>query len=178
MILTCSTQQVALVISFSVGRCVRINFCRNFLEAPVLLPYLLLTNPLRALTITKILESKGMLHLSSTYLWGKLLGRLKVLASLFWKGYFLDPLVLWGHIRPISDFAYVAWFTGYSCDIKLLEGVQRWWTKRIAGFQDLSDSEYRTQLSLHSIKGSLIRANVIIVFKIWMVIACTLVTCL
>ena len=70
------------------------------------------------------------------------------------------------HIRPIIDFASVAWFTGYSGDLKMLEGVQRRWTKKINGYHDLSYSERLARLNLYSIKGRLIRADLILVFKI------------
>lgn len=55
------------------------------------------------------------------------------------------------HVHPVLHFASVAWFTGYSGDISFLEAVQRRWTKRITGLQDLSHSERPVCLNLSSI---------------------------
>ena len=58
------------------------------------------------------------------------------------------------------------WNTGYLGDLRLLEGVQRRWTKEITGFRDLSYSERLSTLKLYSIKGRLLRADLIMVYKI------------
>ena len=70
------------------------------------------------------------------------------------------------HIRPILDYSSVVWNTGYVGDLRLLEGVQRRWTKEISGFRDLSYSERLFALKLYSIKGRLLRADLIMVYKI------------
>ena len=45
------------------------------------------------------------------------------------------------HIRPLLEWGSVVWFTGYLGDIRLLESVQRRWTRRIVGFDGLSYGE-------------------------------------
>ena len=51
-------------------------------------------------------------------------------------------IVFISHVRPILDFASVDGLVCcYTGAINLLEGAQRRWTKRIAGFQDLSYSQ-------------------------------------
>ena len=70
------------------------------------------------------------------------------------------------HIRPIIDFGSVLWNTGYIGDLKLLESVQRRWTKQIDGFADLTYAERLSRLNLFSIKGRLLRADLIMVWKV------------
>ena len=47
-----------------------------------------------------------------------------------------------------------------------MKGVQQKWTKIISGFKDLSYSERLSTLKLYSIKGYLLRADLIMVYKI------------
>ena len=70
------------------------------------------------------------------------------------------------HIRPIIDFGSVVWNTGYVGDLCLLESVQRKWTKKIEGFSNYSYDERLSRLNLFSIKGRLLRADMIVVWKI------------
>ena len=70
------------------------------------------------------------------------------------------------HVRPIIDFGSVLWNTGYIGDLHLLESVQRQWTKKIDGFVDLPYTERLSRLNLFSIKGRLLRADLIMVWKI------------
>ena len=70
------------------------------------------------------------------------------------------------HVRPILDFGSVVWNTGYLGDLRMLESVQRRWTRRVEGFADLPYSERLSRLKLFSIKGRLLRADLIQVWKI------------
>ena len=70
------------------------------------------------------------------------------------------------HIRPILDFSSVLWNTGYMCDDKLIESVLRRWTRQIAGFEDMSYPDRLKQLNLFSMKGRLMRADLIQIWKI------------
>lgn len=70
------------------------------------------------------------------------------------------------HIRPIIDFVSVLWNTGYVGDLQLLESVQRRWTKEINGLSNFSYTERLSSLNLHSIKGRLLRADLVMVWKI------------
>ena len=58
------------------------------------------------------------------------------------------------------------WNTGFIGDLHLLESVQRRWTKLIDGFSDLSYAERLERLNLYSIKGRLLRADLLIIWKI------------
>lgn len=70
------------------------------------------------------------------------------------------------HIRPIIDFASVVWNTGYVGDLKMLESLQRRWTKKIDGFADYPYSVRLSLLNLFSIKGKLLRTDLILVWRI------------
>ena len=70
------------------------------------------------------------------------------------------------HIRPIIDFGCVVWNTGYVGDQRMLESVQRRWTKKVCGFADLPYSMRLSLLNLFSIKGRLLRGDLIQVWKI------------
>ena len=70
------------------------------------------------------------------------------------------------HVRPLLDFCSPVWNTGFIGDIKSLEAVQRRWTKKIVGFSDLPYSDRLRRLSLFSIWGRLLRADLILAWKI------------
>ena len=59
------------------------------------------------------------------------------------------------------------WNTGFVCDLKLLEKVQRRWTKRIDSFEELSYLQRLTALDLYSVQGRLLRADIIKCWKIF-----------
>ena len=71
------------------------------------------------------------------------------------------------HVRPILEFASCVWNTGYLGDLKLLEGVQRRWTKQIEGLFNMQYSERLRHLNLYSVKGRLLRADIIKCWKIF-----------
>ena len=158
-------------LSFSFGKCVRMNFCRNFLDAPVPPPYFIADQPIKDVDNHKDLgvrvDASLKFHLHVREIAGKAGGIcFTILKGTQCRSPDFMKTVFISHIRPILDFASEAWFTGYTGDINLLENVQRRWTKRITGFHDLSYSERLAQLSLYSIKGRLIRSDLIMVFKI------------
>ena len=68
------------------------------------------------------------------------------------------------YIRPLIEFSSCAWSTGYVVDQNILEGIQRRWTSNIDGMRDLSYRERLERLDLYSVKGRLIRADLI---KCW-----------
>lgn len=70
------------------------------------------------------------------------------------------------HIRPLIDYASPVWNLGYVGDLKLIEGVQRRWTKAINGFENISYSERLQRLDLFSIQGRLLRTDLILTWKI------------
>ena len=76
-------------------------------------------------------------------------------------------MFLWKtHIRPIIDYCSIIWNTGYLEDLRLLEGVQRRWTKAITGLDHLSYADRLARLNLFSVQGRLLRADLIQYWKI------------
>lgn len=71
------------------------------------------------------------------------------------------------HIRPLTEFSSCAWFTEYVGDLKLLESTQRSWTKRIQGMENLSYGQRLEYLNLYSVKGRILRADIIKYWKIF-----------
>ena len=71
------------------------------------------------------------------------------------------------HIRPIIEYCSCVWSTGYQGDLRLLESVQRRWTKQICGIRDLSYAERLHTLNLFSVKGRLLRADMIQCWKMF-----------
>ena len=71
------------------------------------------------------------------------------------------------HIRPILEYCSCLWHTGYITDLRLLEGVQRRWTKHIDGMSMLSYAERLHALQLFSVKGCLLRADLIYCWKLF-----------
>ena len=74
--------------------------------------------------------------------------------------------ILISHIHPILDFCSPVWNLGYVGDTKSLEAVQRGWTKKIDGYSNLTYGERLRALSLYSIWGRLLRADLILVWRI------------
>ena len=79
---------------------------------------------------------------------------------------FMVPLFV-SHIRPLLDFASPVWNTGFIGDLRLLESVQRRWTKCIDGLQELPYSERLRLLDLYSVQGRLLRADMLKCWKIF-----------
>ena len=57
--------------------------------------------------------------------------------------------------------------TRYIDDTKLLEGVQKRWTREIHGLEDLSYPQRLEILDLYSVKGRLMRADILKCWKIF-----------
>ena len=71
------------------------------------------------------------------------------------------------HIRPVIEYCSCVWSTGFVQDLKLLERIQRRWTKRITGMASLSYCERLRTLNLYSVQGRLLRADLIQYWKIF-----------
>ena len=71
------------------------------------------------------------------------------------------------HIRPILEYSSCLWNTGYITDLNLLEKIQRHWTRQIQGLENLRYEERLQSLSLYSLHGRLLRADLIMVWKIF-----------
>ena len=70
------------------------------------------------------------------------------------------------HIRPQLEYGAPLWNLGYLGDVRLLEGVQRKWTKAVDGLSDLPYSARLDRLQLFSFKGRLLRNDLVLVWKI------------
>ena len=71
------------------------------------------------------------------------------------------------NIRPKLEYASTLWNTGYAGDLRKLERVQRRWTRKMRGLENLSYPERLHRLNLFSVKGRLLRADLIMVWKIF-----------
>ena len=71
------------------------------------------------------------------------------------------------HVRPLLDYASQIWNLGYSCDLKLLEGLQRRWTRVISGMENVAYNDRLKLLDLFSLQGRLLRADMILLWKIF-----------
>ena len=71
------------------------------------------------------------------------------------------------HVRPIIDYCSSVWNTGYIQDLKILESVQRHFTKQINGLSRFSYADRLKFLNLFSIRGRLIRSDLIKYWKIF-----------
>ena len=70
------------------------------------------------------------------------------------------------HIRPLLLYASQVWNMGYVGDIHKLESVQRRWTKEVANLADLDYASRLRQLDLFSIKGRLLRDDLVLCWQI------------
>ena len=71
------------------------------------------------------------------------------------------------HIRPVMDFCSSIWNVGYLSHDRLLESVQRRWTREISGIGQLVYVERLKNLGSYSVYGWLIRADLIKCWKIF-----------
>ena len=70
-------------------------------------------------------------------------------------------------IRPHLEYASCVWNVGYIGDLRLIESVQRRWTRSISDLSELSYGERLNRLDLFSMKGCLLRSDLIAVWKIF-----------
>ena len=71
------------------------------------------------------------------------------------------------HIRPQLEYGSQLWNQDYIGDTTLVERIQRRWTREIAGIGHLPYEERLRALDLYSIRGRLLRADLILVYKIF-----------
>ncbi len=79
---------------------------------------------------------------------------------------FMLPLYI-AHIRPLLEYSSSLWNQGYLGDLRLLESVQRRWTKSISGLENLTYPDRLKSLNLFSVKGRLLRHDLILYWKIF-----------
>ena len=71
------------------------------------------------------------------------------------------------YIRPLLEFSVSVWATGYVGDMNLLESIQRRWTRNVEGLENLDYYQRLIRLDLYSVKGRLLRADLIKCYKIF-----------
>ena len=72
---------------------------------------------------------------------------------------------LWvSHIRPLMEYGSCVWNVGYLGDVRRLESLQRRWTREVQGMVGLEYVTRLRRLGLFSIKGRLLRIDLV---KIW-----------
>ena len=69
-------------------------------------------------------------------------------------------------IQPKLEYGSTTWNLGYRGDLKRLERVQRRWTRQVDGLRELPYNERLQQLNLFSVQGRLLRADMILTWKI------------
>ena len=75
--------------------------------------------------------------------------------------------ILCTHIRPVLEYASVVWNTGYNEVTRRLEAVQRFWTRHTKCLGDMDYGERLKYLDLYSVKGRLLRTDLIKCWKIF-----------
>ena len=71
------------------------------------------------------------------------------------------------HIRPIMEYCSCLWHTGYVGDTRILESVQRLWTKQVIGLKDMDYGARLRALKQYSVRGRLLRADMIYYWKVF-----------
>ena len=75
-------------------------------------------------------------------------------------------VTLWvSHVRPPIEFNSCVWNVGYLRDIRRLESLQRRWTREVIGMDRVSYPERLRRIGLFSIRGRLLRLDLIKVWK-------------
>jgi len=71
------------------------------------------------------------------------------------------------HIRPILEYCSCVWSTEYVGDLRVLEAVQRRWTKQVLNMASLDYRERLRALKYFSVQGRLLRADMTQCWKIF-----------
>ena len=71
------------------------------------------------------------------------------------------------HIRPKMEYCSPVWNLEYLGDTRMLERLQRRWTRQVWNLRELSYAERLRSLDLFSVQGRLLRADLILVWKIF-----------
>ena len=71
------------------------------------------------------------------------------------------------HIRPMLEYCSSVWNLGFEMDIRKMESLQRKWTKCVEGFQSLTYAKRLETLNLFYVRGRLVMADLIKIWKIF-----------
>ena len=73
------------------------------------------------------------------------------------------------HVRPIMEYCSCVWGTGYLGDLRLLESLQRRWTREVEGLSLMEYSERLKRMGLFSVRGRMLRMDMV---KVWKAFHC------
>ena len=71
------------------------------------------------------------------------------------------------HVRPQLEYGSQLWNQGYIGDTTLVERIQRRWTREMDGIGHLPYDERLRALDLYSVRGRLLRADLLLVWKMF-----------
>ena len=158
-----------MLVEFNSSKCISLHFPSS---KPPLCEYLINGTPITAAHSARdlgVVVDDGLKfhqHINQTY--GKAHGiASNLLCHTSNRSPFFMKEILISHIRPLLTFASPVWNTGYIGDEKKLESVQRRWTKQVYGLEDVEYVDRLHKLNLSSIKGRLLRTDLILCWKIF-----------
>ena len=112
-----------------------------------------------------IVDSKLRFHEHVRVMVGKCGGLMsELLRSTVCRGKEFMVALFISHIRPIIDYCSCVWNVGYVGDVRLVESLQRRWTREVLGFERVQYCDRLKSLGLFSVFGRLLRMDLI---KIW-----------
>lgn len=80
-----------------------------------------------------------------------------------------DPYLLFRafcvYVRPILEYCSSVWNPVYKCDIRMLEGVQRRFTKKLSGCHSLSYSNRLLKLGAESLQLRRLKADLVMMYR-------------
>ena len=164
----------SLGLEMNVSKCVCVHFFRKSLgSSSFQLPhYTINDSPIRVVTSHKDLgvlvddTLKFHPHINNVVCFANNLTTNILSSTLCRESEFVLNIYLF-HIRPLLEYGCCLWNTGYMGDLRLLERVQRRWTRCIRGLEELPYEERLSKLNLFSLQGRLLRADLILTYKIF-----------
>ena len=158
-------------LSFAAHKCGRLRLVRSFANVP---PPLLLTideqelrcsQSCRDLGLTVDTSLKFHIHVSQISAKASGISSNLLRGTICRTPNFMRELYI-SHIRPLIEFCSPVWNLGYIEDMKRLESIQRRWTKQVDGLLHVEYYHRLKSLNLYSVWGRLMRADLILVWKI------------
>ena len=161
-------------LSMNVAKCVCVRFSRRRHNMPSeqMSPYTIGGNPIRFVSSHRDLgvlvdgDLKFHSHISTVSRFANALTSNILSCTLCRDADFILNIYTM-HIRPLLEYGCCLWNTGYLGDLRLLERVQRRWTRSVDGLQDVPYAERLRALDLFSVKGRLLRADLILTYMIF-----------
>ena len=158
-------------LSFASHKCARIRFSRPSTRLPPPAPvyvsdYLLeCVDSHRDLGVTVDSSLKFHLHIQSIVAKASGVANSLLCSTINRSADFMKNVFI-SHVRPLLEFSSSLWNTGFIQDLSSIESVQRKWTKRVVGLYELSYDERLRRLGLYSMRGRIIRQDLIQIWKI------------